>query len=189
MSDDKMTQIDAMVAAANAQATLAGKMVEDSATGTRGSFKVELSPDGVTAQGDAKEGTILHDDGRDLDGELNRLALDINQGQAALDEMTYDPKTGVPSPKLSGEARRIAELVNDQKRANHQYSQIRFAKIAEQRETQRRWNEAEQAERSAKFAFTGGDPKREAIWNEEMAREEARVNVQAALARRFERAR
>jgi hypothetical protein len=150
---------------------------------------VKYDGNGTTISGEVTPAARLPDDGRDLGQELRNMGAAIADVQGALDSQIFDPRTGAPSPRLTGRDREAAEMMRDQARANRMYSELRFAEIELQRARDLAWRQAEQEERATRAAFTGGDARRDAAYADALLRAEADTAAQAAMARRFEKGR
>jgi hypothetical protein len=185
---DRQSQVDQMVAAANARTTHTGRFTENHET--RGHVTTKWSADGFTVEGAVNHADRIHDDGRDLPRELANMDAKVLELQGKLDQQLFDPNTGQPTGfRYVGQDRERMELLLTHAIVNRRYSADRFAEIEAQRVNDQAWSAAEADERAAKLAFTGGDPALSKVWEAEMAKAEASIAVQAALGKRFERGR
>ncbi len=90
----------------------------------------------------------IHDDGRDIRFTTQQMQEEWNRQKAALEALTYDPKTGEPSGYvLQGEERRKAQLAFEQYQRSFQYEMGVLAQLYRQREDdEQRRQEAQTAE-------------------------------------------
>lgn len=176
-------QINEMVELAGARVSNAQTLTDGG--GTRGHVKVHADGS-AEITGEVTTPARIADDGMDLDAALNQFDSRIAAMTARLAEVAYDPKTGAPSPVLQGREREIAERLLVQERNAAYFAGTRYKQIAEQRERDQSWRNAEAQERLTRLRVTGGDPVKLAKLDELLGDEELKLAAKAMLAARFE---
>jgi hypothetical protein len=122
-------------------------------------------------------------DDRDLSHELESLGKRFATEAAKLTEQVYDPKTGAASFKLTpGTAARIAQetKVGSLLHTIDYQKQVYQAALAN-REARNAANARGNDGAAIGVAWTGGDPRRQALLNEEIERAEARHVADAII--------
>lgn len=183
---DVAAQIDAMCEAASARVGAAQSFTSTDGT-QHGSIKT--NHDGtVTMLGDVRTPDRIPDDGRDLNVERGNNQRRIDELTAKLDAHTFDGRTGAKVLVAQGQVRESIEAELMSARSAAVFADHRYTQLEQQRERDQAWKNAENEERAARFAFTGGQPAREAAYEEALLRAEADTAAQAALARRYAKA-
>jgi hypothetical protein len=133
---------------------------------------VNLATDTTPVDGLAEE-RIADDDSRNIDAEVRAWQTRLDAAYAELDAKEYDVTTGEPRYVLRGEAREIALRRYDSMAASAAYDAERLAVMQAQRAEREAQRQREQEAELLGQAWSGGDPAKRAILDEELKRADA----------------
>lgn len=111
--------------------------------------------------------------GLDLGAEVASINEQITRLTGELAEQTFDPKTGKATFVRDGNDRSIREAQLTTLRAALEYQQQRNAQIQAQRDADAENKLRDNTEEAVSFAYTGGDPAKQAALKRALAEAEA----------------
>jgi hypothetical protein len=178
--------IEAMVSASGRTAAVSPIRTREG--GADGAMFFNSASNELTTQGDTQRlsndgpvtGTTVAEQRMSFDKQGAEFARIVGR----LAECTYDPRTGEPVNTYTGAERQKLILQAEQARHAGDAIQRTITRLEQQNADAAALHAKQNAEATARLAFSQGDPKRAALYDEALARAEAEEAVRLQIASR-----
>lgn len=179
-------QIEAMVSRAGRTAPApAFKTTESHGDG---SLSINTATNELVVKGDVQrltdDAVITDTNVHEQRTTFDKLGVEFKRVTDMLNERTFDPRTGQPVFTYTGDQRRVLELQAQQAYRGGEAVQATITRLQQQSAAAAELQAKRESEAAARSAFSQGDPRRAALYDEAIAKAEAEEAARIAIAAR-----